>query len=286
MSEILSDDFNVAVLGLGIMGRALAMNLHEDGLLASCWNRTPKPDMPNHVEDLATAVHSANVIFIVVIDGAAVLDLIDRITPLLGANQVVVQTATVRPDENREACRKVEKAGAGFVEALMGGSEVAAVQRKLPLYLGGKQQLAQYLDPLLARLSPTRLYVGEVGQASVAKLAMNLNLAMQLEALCESYAYAIANGLNDDQYFNVLRNNTGWNYLCEYKEPKLRQRDFAPQFALKNMLKDVRLALATDKSDSGLSLLQATEQIYAAGEKAGLGEEDMLALFKLINGDD
>ncbi|MEQ8939136.1 MAG: NAD-binding protein, partial [Gammaproteobacteria bacterium] len=65
-----------------------------------------------------------------------------------------------------------------------------------------------------------------------------------------------------------------------------RQRDFAPQFALKNMLKDVRLALATDTTRSGLSLLKATEKIYAAGDKAGLGEEDMLALYKLINDKD
>lgn len=286
MIKPLPDDLKVTVLGLGIMGRALAMNLHEDGMLAACWNRTPRTGMPMCFEDLGEAVASARVIFIVVIDGAAVLELVDRISPMLTNEHIVVQTATVKPQENIEASKRVEAAGANFVEALMGGSEVAAVQRKLPLYLGGEKELADYLDPVLALLSPARLYVGETGQASVAKLAMNLNLAMQLEALCESYAYAIANGLNDDQYFNVLRNNTGWNYLCEYKEPKLRQRDFAPQFALKNMLKDVRLALATDKTSGGLALLKATEKVYAAGDKAGLGEEDMLALYKLINDKD
>ncbi|MEQ8290486.1 MAG: NAD(P)-dependent oxidoreductase [Gammaproteobacteria bacterium] len=286
MNEPLPEDLKVTVLGLGIMGRALAMNLHEDGMLAACWNRSPRTGVPMYVEDLGEAVASASVLFIVVIDGAAVLELVDKISPMLTNEHIVVQTATVKPQENIEASKRVESAGANFVEALMGGSEVAAVQRKLPLYLGGEKELADYLDPVLALLSPARLYVGEVGQASVAKLAMNLNLAMQLEALCESYAYAIANGLNDDQYFDVLRNNTGWNYLCEYKEPKLRQRDFAPQFALKNMLKDVRLALATDTTRSGLSLLKATEKIYAAGDKAGLGEEDMLALYKLINDKD
>lgn len=286
MNEPLPEDLKVTVLGLGIMGRALAMNLHEDGMLAACWNRSPRTGVPMYVEDLGEAVASASVLFIVVIDGAAVLELVDRISPMLTNEHIVVQTATVKPQENIEASKRVEAAGANFIEALMGGSEVAAVQRKLPLYLGGEKELADYLDPVLAPLSPARLYVGEVGQASVAKLAMNLNLAMQLEALCESYAYAIANGLNDDQYFDVLRNNTGWNYLCEYKEPKLRQRDFAPQFALKNMLKDVRLALATDTTRAGLSLLKATEKIYAAGDKAGLGEEDMLALYKLINDKD
>lgn len=283
MSNSLAEQYKVSVLGLGIMGRALANNLHEDELLAACWNRSPKNDAPLFEETIEQAIARAKIIFIVVIDGPAVLQVVDSILPHLTNEHIVVQTATVKPEENVEAMRRVEAAGATFVEALMGGSEVAAVQRKLPLYLGGEQSVVDYLDPLLARLSPSRLYVGEVGKASVAKLAMNLNLAMQLEALCESYAYAISNGLNDDQYFSVLRNNTGWNYLCEYKEPKLRHRDYAPQFALKNMLKDVRLALATDHSARGLALLKATEEIYANGDAAGLGEEDMIALYKLIN---
>jgi 3-hydroxyisobutyrate dehydrogenase-like beta-hydroxyacid dehydrogenase len=106
---------------------------------------------------------------------------------------------------------------------------------------------------------------------------------MQLEALCESYAYATSNGLSDDQYFNVLRNNTGWNYLCEYKEPKLRNRDYEPQFSVKNMLKDIRLALATDKTDEGMTLLKKTEAIYRTADDSGLGEEDMIALYKMLN---
>jgi len=272
---------NCAVLGLGIMGRAIADNLEEDGLLTASWNRTPQSTAPKFVESLEEALSKAKVLFIVVRDGQAVSDVLDLIEPILTNEHIVVQCATVIPDENIEFNKRVEARKANFVEALIGGSKIAAVERKIPFYIGGKKEIVEKIEPVLAKISAKRIHVGAVGAASVAKLAMNLNLAIQVEALCESYAYAISNGLNDDQYFEVLRNNTGWNYLCEYKEPKLRARDYTPQFSVGNMLKDVQLALATDKTDSGMSLLKKTESIYQACDEKGWGDEDMIALLKL-----
>ncbi len=283
MSDLKESGLRPAVLGLGIMGEAIANNLEQDGLLCASWNRSTKKDSPKFFDSIEDAVSKANVLFILVSDGEAVSNVIDLIEPVLTQNHIVVQCATVKPEENIEFESRVEACGACFIEALIGGSKVAAVERKIPLYLGGNSDVVNKLEPLLAKISGKRIHVGKVGTASVAKLAMNLNLSMQLEALCESYAYAISNGLSDDQYFDVLKSNTGWNYLCEYKEPKLRARDYEPQFSVKNMLKDIRLALATDKTDKGMSLLKKTESIYQTGEKSGLGDEDMIALYKMIN---
>ncbi len=283
MIDVSRNNLQVTVLGLGIMGDAISRNLEQDGLLAATWNRTPKPNAPKFTKNIEEAVSAANILIILVSDGKAVSNIIDKIIPTLTEEHIVVQCATVKPEENLDSKQRVESHKADFVEALIGGSQVAAIERKIPLYLGGSKETVNKLEPVLEKISGKRIHVGEVGTASVAKLAMNLNLAMQVEALCESYAYARSNGLSDEQYFNVLRNNTGWNYLCEYKEPKLRNRDFAPQFSVKNMLKDVRLALATDNTDEGMSLLKKTESIYQIGENSGLGDEDMIALYKMIN---
>lgn len=283
MAASSTNKLSTAVLGMGIMGQAIADNLEADSLLTASWNRTPLSNAPKLVSNIEEAVSKAKVLLILVSDGKAVSDVVDLIEPVLTSDHIVVQCATVKPDENIECQKRVEASGAAFVEALIGGSKVAAVERKIPLYLGGNSDVVNKLEPLLAKISNKRIHVGDVGTASVAKLAMNLNLAIQIEALCESYAYAISNGLSDDQYFEVLRNNTGWNYLCEYKEPKLRGRDYTPQFSVKNMLKDVRLALATDKTDEGLSLLKKTESIYQAGEDYGFGDEDMIALYKMVH---
>ena len=273
---------DTAVLGMGIMGRALADNLRSDGVLTATWNRSPSDQAPLFQADIQAAVASARILLIVVSDGAAVMTVTEQMHPHLTADHIVVNCATVSPEENLAIQERVHSSGAAFCEALMGGSKLAAVNRKLPFYLGGDKQVVDAVLPVLEPLSSICIHVGATGTASVAKLAMNLNLAMQVEALCESYAYATSNGLTDDQYFTVLRNNTGWNYLCEYKEPKLREKDYGPQFSVRNMLKDVHLALATDKSSKGLTLLKQAEVIYAKGEAQGLGDEDMIALYKLI----
>ena len=275
----------VGVFGLGIMGEALAANLQTDGRLVVSWNRSRKESTPCFEHDIIKATEKSDILLITVSDAAAVSDVLKAMAPALGKDKIVVNCATVSPDENLALSRRATATGAAFCEALMGGSKLAAVNRKLPFYLGGEKDIIDRVLPVLEPLSSVCLHVGDIGTASVAKLAMNLNLAMQLEALCESYAYARTNGLTDDQYFNVFRNNTGWNYLCEYKEPKLRSRDYAPQFSVRNMLKDIRLALQTDHTVNGLKLLRETEAIYSRGESQGLGDEDMIALFKLIQPD-
>jgi 3-hydroxyisobutyrate dehydrogenase-like beta-hydroxyacid dehydrogenase len=272
----------VAVLGLGIMGEAMALNLDKDGLLAAAWNRTPRKDFPEFRASVHDAVKSSEIILILVTDDQAVSDLLDLITADLGKQHLVVQCSTVKPDSNILFQKRVEKTGARFIEALIGGSKGAAINRQIVFYTGGDKNDVQRAEPALEKISAKCIYIGETGKASHIKLAMNLNIAMQVEALCESFAYAERAGIDADTFFNVLKYNTAWNRLSEYKESKFRDMDFSPQFSVKNMHKDVRLALETDGQDKRLSQLSALEAIFTRAEQAGFGEEDMIALYKLL----
>ena len=273
----------VAVLGLGIMGEAMALNLDKAGLLASTWNRSPKKDFPKFHTSVHDAVKNSGIILILVTDDQAVSDLLEMIEPDLGMQHLVVQCSTVKPDSNILFQKRVKKTGAHFIEALIGGSKGAAINRQIIFYTGGNKNDVQRAEPVLEKISAKCIYIGETGKASHIKLAMNLNIAMQVEALCESFAYAERVGIDADTFFNVLKNNTAWNRLSEYKEPKFREMDFSPQFSVKNMHKDVRLALEMDGTDKRLTQLTTLEAIFTRAEQAGLGEEDMIALYKLLN---
>lgn len=273
-----------AVLGLGIMGEAIARNLHSAGLLGAAWNRTPRPDFPGFATTLCDAVKSSDCLFILVSDDLAVAELLNDMEADLGPRHLVIQCSTVNPSSNLSFGQQVEKHGAHFIEALIGGSKVAAIERQIIFYTGGDEQQVRRAEPVLAAISAKRIYIGEVGTASSIKLAMNLNIAMQVESLCESFAYAERAGIDPETFFTVLKNNTAWNRLSVVKEPKLRRRDFSPQFSVRNMLKDIRLALETQRTDHGLPQLSAAETLYARAEAAGLGEDDMIVLYKLING--
>ena len=272
-----------AVLGLGIMGEAIARHLESAGLLGATWNRTSRSDVPRFMPSLRDAAQKCDYLLVMVTDDQAVADVINKIEINLESRHLIIQCSTVAPASNIRFQQQVEKRGAHFIEALIGGSKVAALERQIILYTGGDAAQSQRAEPILAAISAKRIYIGAVGKASAVKLAMNLNIALQVESLCESFAYALRAGIDADTFFTVLKNNTAWNRLSDVKEPKLRQHEFSPQFSVKNMLKDIRLALATDKTDHGLTLLSAVEAIYARAEAAGLGNDDMIALYKLLN---
>jgi len=255
----------ITVVGLGIIGSAWAQNLHADGLAVRGWNRSPK-DYPFYEADLAMAVTDAELIIIV---------------PHLKPGQIVAQSSTISAHWTKIFAQRVEASGAEFLEAPFTGSKPAAEARQTVFYLGGTTELVQKARPVLARLSAHILHIGAVGAASSLKLAMNLNLALMAEALSESLSLARAEGIPDEKFFDALHLNVGRSGLSDLKEPKFRAKDFAPQFSLKHMNKDLRLALETA---GGLDLptAKALKSFYDNGIVAGLGDEDFTGMIRLL----
>jgi 3-hydroxyisobutyrate dehydrogenase-like beta-hydroxyacid dehydrogenase len=110
-----------------------------------------------------------------------------------------------------------------------------------------------------------------------------MNIAGIAQTLCESLTLCRAAGISDDTYFAALGRNVAHSPLADLKEPKLRAGEYSPQFSLKHMGKDLRLALETAASFS-LSLTQ-TEQLkqsYDRGLAAGWSEEDFIGLIRLL----
>jgi 3-hydroxyisobutyrate dehydrogenase-like beta-hydroxyacid dehydrogenase len=272
----------IAVAGLGIIGSAWAQNLHADGLKVRGWNRTPK-DFPFYEADLAKAVQDAEMIFIVVADPPAVEGVLDVIIPHLKAGQLVVQSSTISAHWTKLFARRVEDTEAEFLEAPFTGSKPAAEARKTVYYLGGTNEVVEKARPVLQRLSAHILHIGAIGTASSLKLAMNLNLALMAEALSESLTLIRAAGIPEEKFFEALHINVGRSGLSDLKETKLREKDYAPQFSLKHMDKDLRLVLET-AGEVELPVAKALKSFYDKGMKAGLGNDDFVGLIRLLNG--
>lgn len=271
----------VGVLGLGIIGAIWARHYATAGVLGGVWNRTARPDAPawrGSPEEVASAV---DVIQIVVADPAAVREVIARILPKLGHGKVVVQSSTIDPAASEEFRRSVEGAGARYLEAPFTGSKPAAEQRQTVFYLGGEAALIAWLEPLLALVSATRLHIGDNRQAAALKLAMNLNIAVQTQGLIEARAIASAAGIGDEVFYGALARNVGYSGLVKLKEPKLRAGDFSPQFSVKHLHKDLRLA-SKAAGCAELPALDAVREQLKTAEARGLGDEDFIALTKVL----
>ncbi len=272
----------ITIAGLGIIGSAWAQNLHADGLTVRGWNRTPK-DYPFYEGDLAKAVTDAEMIIIVVADPPAVESVLDVIVPHLKPGQLVAQSSTISAYWTKLFAGRVEATGAEFLEAPFTGSKPAAEARQTVFYLGGTVGVAEKARPVLTRLSAQMLHIGAVGTASSLKLAMNLNLALMSEALSESLTLARAEGIPDGKFFEALHLNVGRSGLSDLKEPKWRAGDYAPQFSLKHMNKDLRLALET-AGDLDLPAAKALKSFYDNGMNAGFGDDDFTGLIRLLAG--
>jgi len=272
----------LAVLGLGIIGSAWAKNLIADGHDVRCWNRTPKASA-HFTASIIDAVEGAEGIFIVVADPAAVQSVIEQIVPKLTPGQLVIQSSTISAHWSVLFARQVEKTGALFVEAPFTGSKPAAENRQTVFYCGGTADTVEKVRPFLTPLASTVLHIGPLGTASSLKLAMNLNLAGIAQALCESLALARAAGISDDMYFSALAKNVSHSGLADLKESKLCGQDFSPQFSVKHMEKDLKLALET-AADAGikLELTEHMKKIYDKGIDAGWAEDDFIGLTRLI----
>jgi 3-hydroxyisobutyrate dehydrogenase-like beta-hydroxyacid dehydrogenase len=265
---------------MGIIGSVWAKNLSADGLDVRGWNRSAK-DLPFFEPNLLKAATHGEMIIVVVADPPAVAAILDQIAPHLKPGQLVVQSSTISAEWTKRFAAQVQATGADFLEAPFTGSKPAAEARKTVFYLGGTDALVERARPVLSRISAHILHVGAVGSASSLKLAMNLNLAVMAEALSESLSLARAEGISDEVYFDALHINVGRSGLSDLKEPKFRAHDYAPQFSLKHMDKDLRLALET-AGPLELPVARALKGFYARAIDASLGDDDFIGPVRLL----
>ena len=272
----------IGVIGLGIIGSVYARNYAAAGRLAGTWNRTPQPGAPEWKDTPEAVAAAADVVQIVVADPPAVESVLARLAPRLGPGKVVVQSSTIDPASSTKFAALVAARGARYLEAPFTGGKLAAEAKKTVFYLGGDRALMAEMEPLLALTSEFRLVIGTIEQAASVKLAMNLILAVQLEGICEALTLARRANVSDDVFFEVFAKNSGYSGLAKMKEPKLRAGDFSPQFSVKHMLKDARLALGLKGGDA-LPALGAVRDCLARAERAGWANEDYTAILKLLN---
>ena len=272
----------IGVIGLGIIGGTWAKHYAAAGVLAGCWNRTPQPAAPQWKPTPEAVAEAADAVQIVVADPPAVQGVLDRILPRLGPGKVVIQSSTIDPASSDRFRAQVEARGARYLEAPFTGSRPAAEQRKTVYYLGGPPDLIAAAEPLLKIVSELRVVIApEPRKAAALKLAMNLNLAVLLEGLCEALTFTRRAGIGDDTFFAALAGNAGYSPFAKLKEPKLRSGDFAPQFSVKHMHKDMRLASATAGAGR-LPLLEAVRERLKLAEDRGSADADFSVLIQLL----
>src|SRR5947199_9668172 len=232
---------NIGVIGLGIIGRAVAGNLRSKGYPVFAWNRSPRP-VPNFVGSVGELTELCNYIQIFVSDDDALLQTVEQLRENLRPRHLVLAHSTVAPDSMRAAAEIVERRGARFVEACFTGSKGAAEKGELIYYVGGTDHALQQARPILEASSKEIVQIGAVGQASVIKIATNMVTAASGQAAAEALALVQGQGLPLEKFVEAMRVNASYSGTLAMKLPTMLSRDFEPHFSVKPMLKDMQIA--------------------------------------------
>jgi 3-hydroxyisobutyrate dehydrogenase-like beta-hydroxyacid dehydrogenase len=269
-----SKNKNVGLIGLGIIGSAVAAALRHRGLQVFVWNRTPRPEQ-NFVGSPAEVAELCDVIQIFVSDDEALLEIVRQLTPALTAQHIVTAHCTVAPESMRAAAAIVHRRGARFLEAPFTGSKIAAEKGQLVYYIGGDEAALKEARPMLEASSKEILVIGKIGDASVIKVATNLVTAATAQVAAEALALVRGAGISPELFGRAMKSNASNSATLEMKLPLVLAGDFAPHFSVKHMLKDVRIAARLAREYSlELPVTELSSDMLLEQLKQGRGDAD------------
>lgn len=256
----------VAVVGLGRIGGAVAERLREQGHEVATWNRTPRTIAGTTALADASAALDADLVVLALFDGPSTLAVLDEMLVAHRSHStglVVIDLATMSPDERATVAARATAVGLGYLEAPILGS-VPAVRSGSLKILCGSDDAAALADarPVLDDLSDDVRFVGPIGTASRLKLLSNAALALATRATREALALGEALDLPQTQVLDVL----ALGHLARIatgKRQRLEQGDHSgADFTLSALRKDLALALAS----AGAAARQLPELTRVAAE--------------------
>lgn len=232
---------NVGLIGLGIIGTRVAATLRKRGLRVYVWNRTPRLEQ-NFLGSPAEVAELCDVVQIFVSDDEALLEIIRQLSPGLGAQHVVTAHSTVAPESTRAAADLVQRRGARYLDAPFTGSKIAAEKGQLVYYIGGDEAALKQARPILAASSKEIVMIGEIGDATIMKVATNIITAATAQVGAEALALVRKSGLSAELFSRAMKHNATNSVTLEMKVPMMEAGNYEPHFSVKHMLKDVRIA--------------------------------------------
>jgi len=278
----------VAFLGLGIMGGPMASNLVKAGHEVSTWNRTPGKTVEGarSAASPAEAAQGAEVVWICVSDTQAVESVLfgpQGASEALSEGVVVVDSSTIAPSATVKFAERLAPKGVQYVDAPMTGSKVGAESGTLIFFVGGEDSAIEKIKPLFAAMGKKFCRIGETGKGHAAKIAMNLQIALIYEGFAEGLTLAAKLGVDAPTLISLIEASMVRSGVVEYKAPFVLKRDFTPNFPLRLMHKDIRLALSAAKENRvKLPALETVEEIYDLAVEEGQQDLDYSATLTLL----
>jgi 3-hydroxyisobutyrate dehydrogenase len=282
----------VAVLGIGLLGQAVAERLYDSGHAVTVYNRTVSKTDPLRAHGItvaataAEAVASTDCTLLFLTDAAAIRSvLFPPGSPVDLRSRTIIQMGTISSEESRAFQRSVSDGGGDYFEAPVLGSLAEAKAGTLIIMGGGTADQLRRWEPVFSSLAPAPSLIGPVGQAAALKLALNHLIAAELSAFALSLSLIQRTGISVDRFMAILKSSALFAPAFEKKLPRLLARQYdKPNFPTSHLLKDVNL-FAEEARHQGLNVagLAGVRAILEQAVHEGYRDKDYSALFESIN---
>lgn len=279
-------------IGLGVMGGNMVARLLEKGHTVTGYNRTRSKAQwlidkgMKLAESPRLVAAESDVTFIMVTNAAALAAVTEGADGLLvgiGPHKYVIDMSTVSPEVSRALAAKVREKGADMIDAPVSGSVITLQQGKLSVMVGGRKETYEHLKALLDDIGPKVTHVGDNGVALAMKIALNLQLAVQMMAFSEGVLLAEKNGIPRAVAVDVMIHSAIASPMIVYRGPFVLQQPEEAWFDCNMMQKDMLLAMELGrKFNVPLPTTAASNEFLTAARGMGWEKLDFAVVFDVL----
>lgn len=283
---------NLGFVGLGAMGGRVVKRLLDAGHTVTGYNRTRSKaqwllDLGMRWGETPRAVAEAtDVIFTMVTNTTALQEVVGGDNGLLaglGRGKVYLDMSTVSPAASQKLAQEVAEKGAHMLDSPVSGSVITLEQGNLSLMVGGEKAIFEQVKPILLDIGPKVNYVGLHGSAVLMKIAINLNLQVQMMAFCEGLLLAEKGGIPRETALEVMLNSVIASPSLKYRTPFILSMPDEAWFNVDMMQKDMLLALEMGRTlDVPLPTTATSNEYLTAARALGFAKQDFAIIHQVL----
>jgi 2-hydroxy-3-oxopropionate reductase len=287
---------NVGFIGLGLMGRPMALHLEKAGHTLHLWARRPESLAPFAAVNAKTyatpgqVAANAEVVIVMVADAPDVEKVCLGADGLAAgaalrteAGLIVVDMSTINPNAARSIGLRLAEKGIAFVDAPVSGGEMGAINAALTIMVGGTPEAFEKVKPLLEKMGKSVTLIGASGAGQVAKACNQILTGVGVMAVAEAFNFAAKSGVDPAKVREALLGGFAYSKILENHGQRMLDRNFKPGFKAWMHQKDLRIVME-EAHRMGLMLpsAAATAQVFNAIVGSGMGENDSITALQLL----
>ena len=283
---------DVGFIGLGIMGRPMARNLMEAGYSLTVYDvvgSAMEEVVGNGAKPASSSAEVASAAPIVI---TMVPDSADSEAAILGPNgvlegasdgSVVIDMSSIAPATSQKIAGACESQGVEFLDAPVSGGEPGAISGTLAIMVGGKQEVFDAHLEMLEVVGASIVLCGDYGAGNTTKLANQIIVAANIEAVGEALTLAVKAGLDPSTVFDAIKGGLAGSNVLNAKGPMMIEGNFEPGFRIALHNKDLNNAIQTGKElGVGLPVTSLVQQMIVSLMNEGKGGSDHSAIANFI----